>query len=117
MVLRVKKRGIVMYCAFILLLFPYLQGSIGLLPGKFYPMMKFIHWKKEEYTICEYTYGKRLLLEQHPVLKKYLDREMQIKESVFQQLFKHQNSASAAERMEELKQEIILTQEALKYYE
>ena len=50
-------------------------------------------------------------------LKKYLDREMQIKESVFQQLFKHQNSASAAERMEELKQEIILTQEALKYYE
>ena len=52
-----------------------------------------------------------------PVLKKYLDREMQIKESVFQQLFKHQNSASAAERMEELKQEIILTQEALKYYE
>ena len=85
--------------------------------GKFYPMMKVIHGKKEEYTICEYTYGKRLLLEQHPVLKKYLDREMQIKESVFQQLFKHQNSASAAERMEELKQEIILTQEALKYYE
>ena len=85
--------------------------------GKFYPMMKVIHGKKEEYTICEYTYGKRLLLEQHPVLKKYLDREMQIKESVFQQLFKHQNSARAAERMEELKQEIILTQEALKYYE
>ena len=85
--------------------------------GKFYPMMKVIHGKKEEYTIFEYTYGKRLLLEQHPVLKKYLDREMQIKESVFQQLFKHQNSASAAERMEELKQEIILTQEALKYYE
>ena len=85
--------------------------------GKFYPMMKVIHGKKEEYTICEYTYGKRLLLEHHPVLKKYLDREMQIKESVFQQLFKHQNSASAAERMEELKQEIILAQEALKYYE
>ena len=42
---------------------------------------------------------------------------MQIKESVFQQLFKHQNSASAAEGMEELKQEIILTHEALKYYE
>lgn len=42
MVLRVKKRGIVMYCAFILLLFPYLQGSIGLLPGKFYPMMPVI---------------------------------------------------------------------------
>ena len=85
--------------------------------GKFYPMMKVIHGEKENYTICEYTYGKRLLEGRHPVLKKYLDREMTIKESVFSQLFKHQNSTSAAERMEELKKEIILTQEALKYYE
>ena len=85
--------------------------------GKFYPMMKVIHGEKEEYTVCEYTYGKCLLKQRHPVLKKYLDREMAIKEHVFGQLFKHQNSASAAERMEELKQEIILTQEALKYYE
>ena len=58
-----------------------------------------------------------MLEQHHPVLKKYLDREMTIKESVFHQLFKHQNSVSAAERMEELKKEIILTQEALKYYE
>ena len=85
--------------------------------GKFYPMMKVIHGEKEDYTVCEYTYGKRLLEQHHPVLKKYLDREMTIKESVFHQLFKHQNSVSAAERMEELKKEIILTQEALKYYE
>lgn len=81
-------------------------------------MMKVIHGKKEEYTICEYTYGKRLLLEQHPVLKKYLDREdARLKRVYFNNFLKHQNSVSAAERMEELKQEIILTQEALKYYE
>jgi len=85
--------------------------------GKFYPMMKVIHGEKEEYTVCEYTYGKCLLKQRHPVLKKYLDREMAIKEHVFGQLFKHQNSESAARRMEELKKEIILTQEALKYYE
>lgn len=85
--------------------------------GKFYPMMKVVHGEQEVYSICEYTYGKRLLEKQHPVLKRYLDREMAIKENVFQQLFKHQNSISAAERIEELKKEIILTQEALKYYE
>ena len=85
--------------------------------GKFYTMMKVIHGEKEEYTVCEYTYGKCLLKQRHPVLKKYLDREMAIKEHVFGQLFKHQNSESAARRMEELKKEIILTQEALKYYE
>lgn len=85
--------------------------------GKFYPMMKVVHGEQEVYSICEYTYGKRLLEKRHPVLKRYLDREMAIKENVFQQLFKHQNSISAAERIEELKKEIILTQEALKYYE
>lgn len=85
--------------------------------GKFYPMMKVIHGEKEDYSICESTYGKRLLEGRHPVLKRYLDREMMIKENVFGQLFKHQNSVSAAKRIEELKKEIILTQEALKYYE
>ena len=50
--------------------------------GKFYPMMKVIHGEKEEYTVCEYTYGKCLLKQRHPVLKKYLDREMAIKEHV-----------------------------------
>ncbi len=55
--------------------------------------------------------------QRHPVKKNIWTERWQIKESVFQQLFKHQNSASAAERMEELKKEIILTQEALKYYE
>lgn len=50
-------------------------------------MMKVIHGEKEEYTVCEYTYGKCLLKQRHPVLKKYLDREMAIKEHVFGQLF------------------------------
>ena len=55
--------------------------------------------------------------DRHPVLKKYLDREMAVKESVFHQLFRHQNSVSAMERMEEVKKEIVLTQQALKCYE
>ena len=79
----------------------------ALLSGKFCPEIRQLHFTAEEVQLM-ISLGSRL---------GYLDREMQIKESVFQQLFKHQNSASAAERMEELKQEIILTQEALKYYE
>ena len=85
--------------------------------GKFYPMMKVMHGEPETYSICEYIYGKKLLENKHPVLKKYLDREIEIKKSVFNQLFKHQNSASAMERLDEVKKEIVLTQEALKYYE
>ena len=85
--------------------------------GKFYPMMKVVHAEPEVYSQCEYIYGKKLLEDRHPVLKKYLDREMAVKESVFHQLFRHQNSVSALERMEEVKKEIVLTQQALKYYE
>ena len=77
-------------------------------------MMKVIHGKKEEYTICEIYIWQTSAFGTASCPEKYLDREMQIKESVFQQLFKHQNSASAAERMEELKQEIILTTRGFK---
>lgn len=47
--------------------------------GKFYPMMKVIHGEKEEYTVCEYTYGKCLLKQRHPVLKKYLTGRWQLR--------------------------------------
>ena len=84
--------------------------------GKFYPMMKVVHGQTESYTDCEYIYGKCLLKEKHPILKKYLEREMQIKESVFRQLFKHKDSESAAKRMEAIKKDIILIEEALQYF-
>lgn len=84
--------------------------------GKFYPMMKVIHGKPDAYTECEYLYGRCLLRSRHPVLKKYLQREMAIKESIFRQLDQRRNSESAAERKEEIRREIILIGEALEYY-
>ena len=85
--------------------------------GKYYPMMRVVHGEAEEYTACEYLYGRCLLREKHPVLEKFLKREQQIKESVFCQLMKHKNSESAFQRMEELRKEMELVKEALAYYE
>lgn len=84
--------------------------------GKYYPMMRVVHGEAEDYTACEYLYGRCLLRNQHPVLEKYLKRKLQIKESVFCQLMKHKNSESAFSRMEELKTEMEMVKEALNYY-
>ena len=85
--------------------------------GKFYPVMRVVHGESESYSACEYQYGKCLLNDRHPVLYRYLKREMAIKESVFRQLFGHRDSESAKVRMEEVRREILLVQEALTYFE
>ena len=84
--------------------------------GKFYPMMKVVHGEVQPYTRCECLYGRCLLQQRHPVLEKYLHREMAIRESIFRQLEKRKNSESAAARMEEMRKEIILIDQALGYF-
>ena len=84
--------------------------------GKYYPMMKVIHGETESYTDCEYIYGKCLLKKRHPVLKQYLEREMQMKENIFYQLFQHKDSESAAKRMDAIRTDIVLISEALEYF-
>ena len=84
--------------------------------GKYYPMMKVIHGETESYTDCEYIYGKCLLKKRHPVLKQYLEREMQMKENIFYQLFQHKDSESAAKRMDAIRKDIVLISEALEYF-
>ena len=85
--------------------------------GKFYPIMKVEHGSSAPYTECEYLYGKCLLEEKHPVLKKYLDREMGVRESIFGQLSRRKGSESAARRMEEVREEIVMIREALEYFD
>ena len=60
--------------------------------GKFYPMMKVIHGEKEEYTVCEYTYGKMSAEAAASGTQEISGQGDAIKEHVFGQLFKHQNS-------------------------
>lgn len=84
--------------------------------GKFYPMMRVIHGKPEPYEEYEYIYGKKLLEEKHPVLKKYLVREKLIQESILRQLAGRKDSVSAREREAEVYEEMMLTSRALEHY-
>ena len=53
--------------------------------GKFYPIMRVVHGEPETYEMYEYIYGKKLLEKRHPVLHKYLLREISIQESILRQ--------------------------------
>lgn len=83
--------------------------------GKYYPMMKAIHGRKESYTKAELLFGKQLLKKRHPVLKEYLLQKMRIKKDIVFQLIGN-GSQRAEERRRELERELRLIEEALEYY-
>lgn len=84
--------------------------------GKFYPMMKAVHGSPEHYEPWEYLYGKKLLETRHPVLEKYLLRELSIQESIVLQLSARKDSESAKERLREMEAKMRLTRQALTYF-
>lgn len=82
--------------------------------GKFYPMMLVMHKEDcESYEKYELLYGKRLIENAHPVLMKFLEREISIKDSILRQLLKHKDSESAKYRYEQIKKELEVTKLAL----
>ena len=87
--------------------------------GKFYPMMKAARvqeGKNVTYTEEEEWFGPFLLKNRHPVLKEYLIREASIREKILAGL-SDALSASAKERLAEVKEEMGLIKSALKRYE
>lgn len=68
--------------------------------GKFYPVMKWIHGTEEEYSETELYYGRILLAERHPVLRKYLLREQSIKEKIGRELAGRQGDRITLRRRE-----------------
>ena len=98
--------------------------------GKFYPVMRVVHGESESYSACEYQYGKpetyemyeyiygkKLLEKRHPVLHKYLLREISIQESILRQLAARTESVSARQREKEVRDEMKLTRQAWKVFE
>ncbi|HIZ23325.1 MAG TPA: class I SAM-dependent methyltransferase [Candidatus Blautia faecigallinarum] len=86
--------------------------------GKFYPMMKAVP-RKGAYVLwnaMEERFGKLLLKNRHPVLKKYLLREERISREILKNLSRSQ-SPEGKQRMEEIKEEERLICAALKEYE
>lgn len=85
--------------------------------GKYYPMMKVKpgEMMRESWKPEELEYGKYLLATAHPVLKQFLEREIQICHGVLESLAK-QNTERAKERCEEIEAQIQHVQHILETY-
>lgn len=84
--------------------------------GKFYPMMKVIKGRAENYTAVELQYGKHLIKEKHPVLKLFLEKEIKTKKKILNNLEK-ETGEHIEMRRTELEREIQEAEEAFQVYE
>lgn len=80
--------------------------------GKYYPMMKLTHGTEDRYSEIELLYGRRLLREKHPVLHRYLLRDLELKGEIYEKL-KDQSGERIRLRLSELEREQALLREAL----
>lgn len=83
--------------------------------GKFYPMMKVQSGSSDSYTQIELRYGRELLTKKHPILKMFLEKEMQTKEMILKNL-ESESGEHIENRRKELQEELLLVKEALKVY-
>lgn len=83
---------------------------------KFYPMMRASRGITEHYEEYEYIYGKQLLQKRHPVLKKYLLREKKIQEEIICRLEVYGESKNAEKRLQQLRQSLKYTGQALECF-
>lgn len=83
--------------------------------GKFYPMMKVINQKSDNYNEMEFCYGKGLLQQRHPVLEKYLKKEIETKRQVLKHL-EQETGEHIEKRVAELERELLTAMNALQVY-
>ncbi len=83
--------------------------------GKYYPMMRAVPGTPEPYEEVEFYYGKKLLEEQNPVLKQYLQKEQDKRARLLVQLSASENDNTRA-RICELEAELTLLRAALARY-
>ncbi len=80
---------------------------------KFYPMMKAVHGKMELEKDIYYRYGRLPFEEKHPILYKYLIRELNLHEGVLSELEASEDTERVAGRTEEVRRDISLIREAI----
>ncbi len=83
--------------------------------GKFYPMMKVKNGQATEYTRIELCYGKGLLEQKNPILKRFLEKEVQTREMILKNL-ESETGEHIESRKRELREELFLVKEALQVY-
>lgn len=84
--------------------------------GKFYPMMKVRPGNPYTLTQEEASYGKTLLAQRNPVLKMFLQKELETKKNVLREL-DGKNGEHISRRRESLSEEISCVEEILKQWE
>jgi tRNA (adenine22-N1)-methyltransferase len=92
-----------------------IEENMVLEDGKYYPMMRVINAADSKYSLVELRYGRGLLNQKHPVLKMFLEKEVNGKQMIIQNL-----QAQAGEhikvRIEELENELDIIKETLAVY-
>lgn len=83
--------------------------------GKFYPMMKVTNGRSTAYSLIELRYGKKLLEQKHPVLHAFLEKEVQMKERILENL-QLETGEHIEHRAKELEEEVVLAKKALECY-
>lgn len=83
--------------------------------GKYYPMMRVINAIDSKYSLVELKYGRGLLIQKHPVLKMFLEKEVNSKQMIIQNL-KSQPGEHIKVRIQELENELEIVKETLAVY-
>lgn len=83
--------------------------------GKYYPMMRVINAADSKYSLVELKYGRDLLIQKHPVLKMFLEKEVNSKQMIIQNL-KSQPGEHIKVRLQELENELEIVKETLAVY-
>lgn len=91
------------------------QEDMVLEEGKFYPMMKVVEGSDTPYTGEELAYGRYLLRTAHPVLKQFLEKEIETLTKILEGLVR-QSSVRAEERREEIRHKINTVEAVLAEY-
>ena len=84
--------------------------------GKYYPMMKIVNGIVENYSPIELRYGKKLLEDKHPILKLFLEKEVQAKTQIIENL-EHEQGEHIRKRVSEIQMELAYIKEALSVYD
>lgn len=83
--------------------------------GKYYPMMKVINALDSKYSLIELRYGRGLLNQKHPILKAFLEKEVNGKQMIIDNL-KSQPGEHIKVRIQELESELEIINETLAVY-
>lgn len=94
------------------------EENMVLEDGKYYPMMKVLPYRQrdiEDYVPEELEYGRWLLHNANPVLKQFLEREIQINEGIIESLHEQQTQRAKC-RQDEISQKNTEIRQILEKY-